>query len=182
MASSPTNLEQYRGDDGDDVPARFQQAIDLLNVEVAEEFQISERINSKGRQVFGLVAAFFAVAQTVAFGGLGVIHLSGAEGVTVAVVAVAAAVSLLVAGHRLADSEELIPEDKIEPSFIEKWARERNDFRFAQEVIVHLRHVADERQLHNKDREKDYKRLEAAARWVLIFTAAEVVLAVIFRA
>lgn len=179
---SKTNLELLHGDDDmPDPPGRIGLAIEALRARVVEEFQISERLDSKGRQVFALAAAFFAVAQTVAFGSFRVAQVTGAERVGIATLGLCAAVALLVTGHRLANSEEPQSEQDIGPSKIEEWARTVDDNEFGRLLIVHLREIADRRTASNKRRVARYRMIESMARVALVLTGTEIIFAVASR-
>jgi hypothetical protein len=180
---SKTTLELLDG--GGDLPdqtARIPLAIDLLRTRVVEEFQIAERLDAKGRQIFALSAAFFAVAQTVAFGAFRAAQLTGAERVGIALLAGVAAFALLLTGHRLADAEEPQSEQDIKPAVIEKWVQDKTDEEFGRLLVVHLRQVVEARHASNERRALRYGQIESIARVALIFTAAEILVSIAFRA
>jgi hypothetical protein len=164
---------------GDD--KRIDLAISALRDRIDEEFRIAERLDAKGRQLFVLAAGFFAVAQAVAFGSF---HASAVHGVKLIVVAAVAGLGvagLVAVGHRLANAEEPSPEEDIDPAKIEEWARDCEDDEFGPLLLVHLRHVAEARHASNMRRVTHYAGIESMARWALIVTGCELVLAIIFR-
>jgi hypothetical protein len=180
--AAKTNLELLHGDG--DLPAqpdRVGLAIDLLRARIAEEFQITERLDAKGRQAFALAAAFFAVAQTVSFSAFRAAQLAGIERLGIAVLGAAAALALLLTGNRVANSEEPQPEVDIEPAVVEEWARNEDDEQFGRLLLVHLREIADRRHESNERRVKRYELLESRARLALVLTAAEMILAIACR-
>jgi hypothetical protein len=180
---SPKNLELLQGDgDLEPRPHRLDLAIEALRARVDQEFQISERLDAKARQGFGLVAAVFAVAQAVAFGNFRAGHLSGSELVILAIWAFLAALLVLLTGHSLRDSEEAQPEDDIRPDAIARWTEEKTDRAFAEQLVVELTRVAEGRHKSNERRRARYERLELIARVALIVTIAEMVFAIAFRA
>lgn len=95
--------------------------------------------------------------------------------------ALIAATLLGVTAHRVADAEDLQPEKDIDPGHIEAWARDENDEAFAQEMIVHLRAVADRRAENNDTRAARYARVLFFVRWTLILTGVEALLALALR-
>jgi hypothetical protein len=180
--AAKTNLELLHGDgDLPTQPGRVGLAIELLRARITEEFQITERLDAKGRQAFALAAAFFAVAQTVSFGAFRATQITGVERFGIALLAGAAAVALLLTGSRLADSEEPQREQDIKPSILETWARENDDEQFGRLLLVHLREVADRRHESNERRVKRYAAVESRARVALIFTTAEILFAIACR-
>jgi hypothetical protein len=180
---SPKNLELLQGDgDSEHRPHRLDLAIEALRARVDQEFQISERLDSKARQGFGLVAAVFAVAQAVAFGNFRAGHLSGPELVILAVLAVGAACLVLLTGSRLSDSEEAKPTGDIHPDAIARWTQEKNDRAFAEQLVVELGRVAKERHAGNENRRLRYQKLESTARVALIMIIVEMLFAIAFRA
>lgn len=182
MSPQSTNLEVLRGDgEPEDRRHRLDLAIDVLRARVDQEFKITERIDAKGRQVFALVAAFFAVAQAVTFGAFRATSLTSPKLVVLAALATAAVLLVLLAGHRLADSEEPQGEPEVRPRDIECWAREKTDRAFAEKLVVELRDVAEKRHEGNERRRSRYQRVELAARLALIFTAAELIFGIVFR-
>ena len=183
MASS-TNLEVLKGGDDDPVDKghRLDLAIEVLRARVNQELKISERLDAKARQAFGLVAAFFAVAQAVTFGSFRAGTLSGIELIGLGILAGVAAVSVGLTGHRLADAEEGQGEQDIEPKDVEQWARDMDDRGFAERRVVELRDDAEKRRAGNVKRRTRYERLEVVARWALILTTAELLFGIAFRA
>ncbi len=176
------NLEVLQGDgEKPEVPGRLDLAIDVLRARVDEEFSITERLDAKGRQVFGLCAAFFAVAQAVAFSAFRAADVTTGDRWLIAGCATVAALGLLITGHRLVNGEEPRTEIDLEPSQIEEWARDKSDEEFAQLLVVHLRRVADARHDSNETRAANYMQIEFAGRWSLILTTLEIIVAVACR-
>src|ERR1700759_2623102 len=125
---SKANLEVLQGyGDSSDQPGPLGLPIELLRARGIEELGISERLDSKGRQVFALSAAFFAVAQTVAFSAFRASSLTSGERILVAALGALAALGLLITGHRLTNAEGPKDEPDIKPSVIEQWARDKSD-------------------------------------------------------
>jgi hypothetical protein len=181
--ASPSNVQPLHGGDGQpEGSERFGQAITLIQAQIDEQMKITERLSAKGRQIFGLAAAFFAVAQTIAYGGLGLPHLEGPRVVVLFAVAACALVALLLCGHRVANLEGNKQEPFVKPEKIEEWARSGSDKAFALKVLRQMEHVANERLRKNKDRADAYDDVEQMARLALIFIAVEILIALIFRA
>jgi hypothetical protein len=171
----------HGGGDLPDVPGRLGLAVEVLRARVIEEFQITERLDAKGRQVFALAAAFFAVAQTVAFAAFRASALNSAERAVIVALAACAAVALLLTGTKLADAEEPQPEQDIAPAKIEEWARDEDDQRFGELLVAHLREIADARHASNQTRAVRYAEIETRARVALIITAVEILAAIALR-
>jgi hypothetical protein len=183
VMASPTNVQPLHGGNGEpDGNERLGQAIGLVQARIDEEMQISERISAKGRQLFALISAFFAVAQTLALGGLGIPQVAGTAKVLVVVLGALAAGALLVCGHQVANLEELSSEWFVKPDMLLQWAQDGNDRTFARQALVHMAGVATARRAGNEKRAEKYKGLELWARVALILIAAEILIALIFRA
>ena len=181
--ASPTNIQPLHGGNGEpDGNERLGQAIELVQARIDEEMQVSERISAKGRQLFALLSAFFAVAQTLAFGGFGIAQVTGPTKVVVVVLGAFAAIALLLSGHHVANLEELSPEWFVKPDKLLEWAQDGNDRTFARHALVHMTEVANQRHASNKKRSDKYKRLELWARVAVILIATEILIALIFRA
>jgi hypothetical protein len=180
---SPVNVQSLHSGNGDpDGNERLGQAIELIQARIDEEMQVSERISAKGRQLFALLSAFFAVAQTLALGGFGITPLSGTAKVLVLILAAAAVAAMLLCGHRLADLEELSPEWFVKPDSLVQWAQDGNDRTFARQALIHMAAVANERRTANEKRANKYKRVELLARVALILITSEILIALISRA
>jgi hypothetical protein len=168
--------------DASDV-SELAQVISALRARIDEEFRMMERLDTKARQAFALVAGFFAVVQAVAFGGFAQSHVSTSELVVVAIFAIVAGALVVVAGHLLREVEELQREPDIKPSEIVRWFDEAADAdEVSRNLATGLAHVAEKRYANNLEKTKRLKRLENAARWSLIFTSAELMLAIVFVA
>jgi hypothetical protein len=160
----------------------LEQAIRVLQARMDEEFRISERLDSKQRQAFALAAAFFAVAQTVAFGSFAQGNLHSSARALIGILAVAAALVLVMVMHRLRDGEELRTEDDVRPDAIVKWCNEADDPGYVSARLVgELSEVAKRRSDSNKLRATNYDRVADVARWSLIATAVELLVAVALR-
>jgi type VI protein secretion system component VasK len=167
-----------------DAASRLGLAIEALRARIDEEFRITERLDTKARQAFALAAAVFAVGQTVAFGSFAAGNVVRSERVAILILAVMAALALALTAHKVADAEDLRRERDIDPSAIERWARERDDEMFAREMVVHLREVADRRAANNEKRAQVYSGHRGVlyfVRWTLILTGVELLLALVFR-
>jgi hypothetical protein len=175
-------LAVHEGEGGDvPVDERTVMAIAALRSRIEEEFQITQRWDQKGRQLFALAAGFFAVAQAVAFGSFRQSHVPGVGLVITGIIAGLAICALVAAGHNLANAEDPQPELDIDPARIEHWARDDNDLQFGRKLVVHMRQVAEARAASNKLRKERYQRIESAARFALITTAFEMAVAIAFR-
>lgn len=170
-----------REGEGAGVPKALELAVFALRARIDEEFKITERLDTKGRQMFALAAGFFVVAQAVTFGAFRQQHVSGARLLVLAALAGLAVIALAACGHLLANAEEPDKQTDIDPRAIEAWARDLDDEGFAQHLVVHLREVAVARASVNARRAARYGRLESAARFALIIAAVEIGFAIAFR-
>lgn len=162
--------------------ADLEQAIAVLRARVDEEFRISERLDSKGRQAFALAAGFFAVVQTVAFGSFAADGVHTAERVFVGVLAVIAGLAVFATANRLANGEDLHEEDDLRPSAVVKWCNDANaDDYVAVRIVSRLATVADNRTLNNKIRSRNYDAVQTATRWALILTGVELIVGILVR-
>jgi hypothetical protein len=160
----------------------LQLAINALRARVDEEFRVAERLDSKQRQAFGLAAALFAVAQTVAFGSFESGSLDGAKRAIIVAAAVVAALVLVIVMHRLRNAEDLHDEDDVLPEAIVDWCNEADaDGYVAVRLIREFSEVARRRAASNKVRSDAYDRVAEAARWSLIATGTELLIAVLLR-
>jgi hypothetical protein len=161
----------------------LDQAIGVLRGRVDEEFRITERLDSKGRQAFALASLFFGVVQTVAFGSFAERTIHGAEKVVLLAAAVAAGFALAAVAHRLTHGEELKEEEDIAPEAIERWCNEAgNDREYVKVRLVgELRRVARERSDNNEIRGRNYDAIVTVTRWSLILSGLELLAAIIVR-
>jgi len=160
----------------------IERTIEILSARIAEEFQISERYDSKGRQLFALAAGFFAAVQAVAFAAFGAEHLSQDSRLFLLVMALVAGAVLVVVGDRLADAEEPLREKDIEPDELVEWLESGEP----EEAVLlkqagALAKVAKLRAESNKTRKLSYDAIQTAARWSLIVSGLELVAAIAVR-
>jgi hypothetical protein len=123
------------------------------------------------------VAALFAIVQTVAFDAFA--EAGTAARIILALLAIAAAVSVLVVGHHLRNEEELQVERALEPDEILGWWNEATGknpvaLRIARGLAV----AANVRAANNAKKVKLYKTLDSRARLSLILTSVELLVAI----
>lgn len=161
----------------------LDQAITALRARMDEEFRITERLSSKARQVFALTAGFFAVIQTIAFGTFGRDTVNSTERATLLVIAIVAGASVAWVARRVTSSEELLDETDVSPDKIAEWTEKgRSDPEYVRTHLVsNLAVVARKRSDNNKVRAERYDEVENAARWALIITSVELIVAVVVR-
>jgi hypothetical protein len=162
--------------------ADVEQTIGILRTRIDEEFRISERFDSKGRQLFTLAAGFFAAVQAVAFTALGNEHFTASSRILLLVFTLFASAVLVLVGHRLANSEEPLKESDIPPDDLVGWLESGED---QEQVLLRLvgalSDVAKSRTANNATRKKHYDELQAVARWSLIASGAELLVAILVR-
>jgi len=158
----------------------LEQAIALLQARVEEEFRISERLDSKARQLFALAAAVFAAAQAAAVASLdGSANTSGTGRLIVLVSAVSGALMLLLVGQRLANFEEPMEEKNLDPDEVRDWIEENEgEEPVLLAILGGLSRLAKDRSRNNKARKDRYGPLQSAARWSLIISVVELFLAI----
>ncbi|MGO9761656.1 MAG: hypothetical protein ACLP1Q_10410 [Solirubrobacteraceae bacterium] len=159
-----------------------ERTIEILCARIAEEFQISERYDSKGRQLFALAAGFFAAVQAVAFAAFGTEHLAQGSRLLLLVVALGASAVLVIVGHRLANAEEPLGEKDIKPDELVEWLESGE----GEEAVLlkqagALATVAELRAESNKTRKLSYDALQTVARCSLIVSGIELVAAIAVR-
>jgi hypothetical protein len=155
--------------------------IDALRARVDEEYRLMERLDTKARQSFALVAAFFALVQTVAFDAFGEAATAGR--LILAGLAIAAALSGLVVGHHLRNEEELQPEPALEPDRILQWWEEANSENYvAVRLARGLEVEANKRYANYLKKTRLYKTLDSRARLALILTSLELLGAIAIHA
>ncbi|HEX3509818.1 MAG TPA: hypothetical protein VHT27_01840 [Solirubrobacteraceae bacterium] len=157
--------------------------IEILRGRIGEEFQIAERYDSKGRQLFTLAAGFFAAVQAVAFGAFGRAE-SVSHGARIALLAmtVVAGAGLLIVGHKLANAEAPLKESDVPPDDLIEWLEsgEADEVVLLQQVGA-LAEVAKRRAASNAERKKRYEQLQIAARCSLILSGLDLILALAVR-
>lgn len=169
---------------GDDGPGAgdLDHAIAVLRARVDEEFRISERLDSKGRQLFALAAGVFAVTQTVVFGSFSENRVGTDERVALCVMALLAGLALWWTAHAQADGEDLAEEGDTRPEAIVEWVNAATtDRQVTLQILGELARVARERDTSNRARAVRYDLVQTRARWVLILTATELIFGILFR-
>lgn len=159
-------------------------ALSALRARIDEEFRITERLDTKGRQAFGLAAAVFAVVQTVTFGAFAQDTISSVERIAMLAAAVVAGYFLVVAAHRVRNGEELKSEEDTKPEAIVAWCNEappQDPEYVSVRLVSEMARVASARFESNKQRQANYGRIEDAVRWGLIFAGFELLLAIAVR-
>ena len=162
----------------------LEQAATQLRTRIDEEFRISERLDAKQRQAFALAAGFFAVVQTVTFGSFAQDHVHAGERVWLLAQVVLAAGALYAVAHRLRHGEELQEVDDVRPDLIVQWLEEADDDDpeyFMARLVRRLSSVAEDRIANNRIRTRNVDAVDSGARWVLIFSGVELLVAVIVR-
>ena len=176
---APTSVAGQGGTSSKDL----EQAITVLRMRIDEEFRITERLDSKARQAFALAAGFFAVVQTVTFGGFAQGDVSSPERVGLLVAAVVAGVGVIVVAHRLTGSEGLLDEDDVTPEAIVQWcnaAGEDPEY-VSVRLVGELSRMARSRSKNNEVRTTRYDTVALAARWSLILAGVELLVAIVVR-
>jgi hypothetical protein len=154
----------------------------VLRARIDEEFRIAERLDAKGRQAFALAAAFFALVQTVSFGGFAQAEVSHTERVALVVVAAAAAAVLAWVAYRLAIGEALQDEIDVRPERLAEWTdnAEADDY-VAGQIVRSLSDVTARRTYNNAIRSRTYDRVQLASGASLATCGIELLLALAIR-
>jgi hypothetical protein len=181
IASVRGAAEDYAGEGGG-MADDLAQAITVLRARMDEEFRVSERLDAKQRQAFALASVFFAIVQTVAFGGFAQGNLHSAERAVIGLFAAIAGLVLVVVMHRLNNAEELHPEDDLRPEAVVDWCNEADGPGYvAARLVGELSDVARRRSNSNTLRAENYDSVANAARWSLIVTGVELLIAIAVR-
>ena len=160
----------------------IEPALLELRARVDEEFEISQRLDSKMRQAFALAVGYFAVVQTVAFGSFAERGVNPSERLLLLVAVIAAGFGLLAVAHRLTNGEELLDEHDTRPDAIIQWLNEAAaDDYVPSKLVVELAETAKDRTANNAIRGRNYDAVVAAARSTIIFTTVELLMAITVR-
>jgi hypothetical protein len=162
--------------------ADLAQAITLLRARIDEEFQVSNRLDSKQRQAFALATAFFAIVQTVAFGAMDTNGVTQDERILIGLTGVVAGAFVVWVATRLIEAESLKSEDDVKPEAIVGWyetATKPTDF--AGHAVQELRVVAERRRDSNKVRADRVRDVQGAAALALVFTGVELLAALVVK-
>jgi hypothetical protein len=160
----------------------LELAITVLRGLIEEQFRIAERLDQKSRQAFTLAAAFFAVVQAVTFGAFAQSDVSSTERLLLLGSALVAGCALAATAHRLANAEEPREEENIHPERIAEWWEQADDEQHvARHLFVELVRVAKARAQNNLAREQLRARTATVARWAMLLTSLELLLALSAR-
>jgi hypothetical protein len=157
--------------------------LDIARASADQEFQIAERLAAKARQGFGLAAAYFAICQTVSFGGFEAARINGDERAWVIYLAVFAAGSLFAAAiatmraDGLYDSGDL-PLEKM-PQELD--AAYEGDDDVLQRLTEFFLGIAVSRRKANKRRRSAYKVARAFTFISMGATTVQLVVALVAR-
>ena len=158
----------------------LDHALGVLQSRVDEEFRISERLDTRSRQAFGLAAAFFAVVQTVAFGAFAQEDVTSLERVFMLISAVLGGIALAGVAHRLTHGEQLQDESDIEPDAIIRWLQEKPNA-FTEQLVTELSVTAQARTDNNEIRGRNFEAVVTTTRWTLILAGVELLVAISVR-
>lgn len=175
-------VPQRTGAGGDPSSEELGHALTALRARIDEEFRITESLNSKQRQAFGLAAGFFAVIQAVAFGSFAVGQIDSREKALVGAFAIAAAVVLAWTGVVLSQVEEIRRETDVLPSAIVRWCNESTGKGDVTKLLIsRLAGVAESRAKSNVARQDGVMRVQLWARATLMLSAVELILGIVVR-
>lgn len=160
----------------------LEQAIATLRARIDEEFRISERFDSKSRQLFALAGGFFAAVQAVTFSSIGSDGLSSQGKAILLGAALTAAAALVILNQRLADSEEPLEEEDVPPDDIVTWVETgQSEEATLLRLIGGLATIARSRVDNNKLRKLRHDHLQTVMRWSLIASGAQLLVAIAFH-
>lgn len=157
--------------------------VTVLVARLGEEFQRTERIDSKGRQVLAVCAAFYAGAQALAFSGFAEGDVATVERLILSAVAVIATGALVRAGVALLQNERPRGDRSFKGDGVVKWFEQSspgNEY-VSRQLVLNLASTFDFRREMNQERYKGYEAVEAAARWCLLLVFVESVVAIAVR-
>lgn len=161
----------------------LDHAIATLRARIDEEFRISERLDTKGRQAFALAAAFFAVVQTVTFGSFAQSTINHGERVGMLIAAVAAGAAVAFVAFTLVSGEKPKEQEDVKPEFIVKWLNEAGDNPeyVSVRLVSELSRIARGRANNNATRTRNYDLVAAATLAALVFAGTELIVAIAVR-
>src|SRR3954447_13212499 len=104
--------------------ATLDNVILVLQSRIDEQFRITERLDSKGRQGFAITAAFFGGGQAVAFSSFAADDVTSGEKLVVLIAAAFALLGLLVVGRRVTRLLHNREETEFDPDDVARWWKE----------------------------------------------------------
>lgn len=173
----PTNQQKAEA-----IAARPQADLDntlaVLRERVDQEFQRTERLDSKSRQAFALAAGLFALTQAGAFASFAEDAVDSHERLGILIGAVLALAALGLTAVRLHHAEDLREEQSLPLQTIHDWSLQpqQNRLLTARLILSHL-YVADKRANSNAARVEQVKEVRSAAALTLAICATELIVA-----
>jgi hypothetical protein len=169
---------------GDISPQDLNNAITVLVARLGEQFQLAERIDSKGRQVVAVCAAFYAGAQALAFSGFAEVDITTAERLILSAIAVVATGALIRAGEALFHTERPRDEDSFSADGIVKWFAKgagTGDQYVSCQLVANLARASNSRAEVTEEKYSGYEAVVRAARWSLLLIFIESIVAIVVR-
>lgn len=181
MSGAPTNDLNNR-QKAEAISGRAQADLDntlaVLRDRVGQEFQRTERLDSKSRQAFALSAGLFALTQAGAFATFAEGAVDTHERLGILIGAVLALVALGLTAIRLHHAEDIREEQGVPLQTIHDWSLEpQQDRLLTARLILTHHHVATERTKSNNARVKQVKGVRSAAALTLAICATELIVA-----
>jgi hypothetical protein len=162
--------------------AELDRMLAVLRGRIEEEFQITERVDAKSRQLFALAAGAFAGAQAAAYAALASAAVSHSEKIATLVLSAAGALALGLLMFLLHSHEGLREERDLNPALIRDWCQGDDGTNVVSaRLVLALSRVAQLRASSNKARNLDYERFSQAVRCVLLLYTAQLVFALAVR-
>jgi hypothetical protein len=158
--------------------ADLDNTLGVLRERVDQEFQRTERLDSKSRQAFALSAGLFALTQAGAFASFAEDAVDSHERLGILVGAILALAALGLTAVRLHHAEDLREEQSLPLQSIHDWSLEPQTDRLltARLILSHL-HVAAKRTKSNAARVEQVKSVRTAAALTLAICATELIVA-----
>jgi len=181
VSAAPSNQQKAEAIAGHP-QADLDNTLAVLRDRVDQEFQRTERLDSKSRQAFALAAGLFALTQAGAFASFAENAVDSQERLGILIGAVLALAALGLTAFRLHHAENLRDEKSLPLEAIHDWSLEPQQDRLltAWLILSHL-HVAKKRTDSNTTRVEQVKGVRSAAALTLAICATELIVALAVR-
>jgi hypothetical protein len=177
-----TSLDEFTSETAEP-PDEIKYVIDAAREAIVQEFQIAERLDSKGRTQVTLAAGFFTVAQAVAAGTLASQGIAKAWLVAVIVIAAVAGLIVAITLKETFEAWRLLDERDVKPDRLRSLAEESYaDDRLVPGKLAKI--YASILEARRENNETRARRFEEATEWMfraMAITIVELIVAMAAR-
>jgi hypothetical protein len=159
----------------------LDNAIAVLGAQIGEQFQISGRLEAKGRQAFAVAVAFYGAAQAAAFSTFAVTSVQRGEKLALLAVALVATVALAVVALLLLRSERTRAEQTFSPERLVAWFEHERAHYVSEQLVQQLALISQQRIDSNVERAAGHRRVVVAVNVALLLVGVEACLAIAVR-